>query len=320
LEGVGDGGSKEVRRARKQGLWQVTKTILTQKLDYSFFNMTDLATCANDFLTLGLSIMMGKGTSSASRHAKKTESRCFNAHFGVEPAVVAAVWSTLVYVDEVISDYVKQKHLLWTLLFLKSYATFDVITCQVGADEKTVRKWVWYIIAAVSDLADAIVSILWPLALLRSRCSHRRLAYFCRQIDWEDRKVNDVGATCLVTVDGTYFSINEPKPWDSKWFSHKHDGPGVRYEFAICIQTGQIVWINGPFPCGPNTDIVIFRQALIHQLEWGEMVEADNGYGGEPQFIRMRDEPNVSTIQFIAKARARARHEAVNGRMRSLVS
>lgn len=86
----------------------------------------------------------------------------------------------------------------------------------------------------------------------------------------------------------------------------------------MCIQTGQIVWINGPFPCGPCPDIVIFRRALIHQLDRGrgEMVEADNGYGGEPQFIRMRDEPEVSTIQFIAKARARARHEAVNGRMK----
>jgi hypothetical protein len=77
-----------------------------------------LSTCANDFLTLGLSLMMGKGTSTGC-HAEKTEARRFNAHFGVKPTVVAAVWSFQLVVlgEEVISDYIKQKHLLWTLSF-----------------------------------------------------------------------------------------------------------------------------------------------------------------------------------------------------------
>lgn len=139
---------------------------------------------------------------------------------------------------------------------------------------------------------------------------------------WEDRFIDDQGAVCLVTVDGTDFEINEPKPFNKRWFSHKSNGPGVRYEIAICIQTGLIVWINGPFPCGEWTDIVIFRSALIHMLGRRpdgrhEMVEADNGYNGEGMHIRVRDEPRgISKIQYIAKARARARHEAVNARLK----
>jgi hypothetical protein len=123
-----------------------------------------LATCVNNFLNLGHSLMMGKDTST-SRRSENTETRCFNAHLGVQqPTAIAAVWSLVVVqgrIGEGISDYVnsKKKHLIWTLLFIKSYQTFDVIACQVGTDEKIVQKWVWYIIAAVSDLADMIVSL-----------------------------------------------------------------------------------------------------------------------------------------------------------------
>ena len=46
------------------------------------------------------------------------------------------------------------------------------------------------------------------------------------------------------------------------------------------------------------------------------MVEADNGFVGEGMHVRIRDEPNVSQIQFVAKARVLARHEAVNGRFK----
>lgn len=147
---------------------------------------------------------------------------------------------------------------------------------------------------------------------------------FASKVKWENRLIGDVGAVCLVTVDGTDFHIHEPKPFNKRWWSHKFNGPGIRYEIAICIQTGLIVWVNGPFACGEWTDIVIFRSALIHMLDRQgrhkpEMVEADGGYNGEAMHVRVRDEPNVSVIQFIAKARARARHEAVNGRLKAFV-
>lgn len=85
-----------------------------------------------------------------------------------------------------------------------------------------------------------------------------------------------------MTVDGTDFPIYEPTPYSRKWYSHKFKGPGLRYEIAMSIQSGDIVWCNGPYPAGWS-DLKIARDALVFQLEPGEMVCADGGYrdGGE---------------------------------------
>lgn len=97
-------------------------------------------------------------------------------------------------------------------------------------------------------------------------------------MDWDNRYDGDNGSQCLVSVDGTDFAIREPKPFSPKWFSHKLNGPGLRYEVAICIQTGVPVWINGPFPCGSWPDLRIARNALVDALDPGEYYLADGGY------------------------------------------
>ena len=98
---------------------------------------------------------------------------------------------------------------------------------------------------------------------------------------------------------------------DSKWYSHKFKHAGVQYEVAVCIQTGDIVWIHGPFPCGRWPDIKIFRSRLIHKLASKEKVEADRGYRGERSKVRTPDD-YYSQVDRRAKRRARARHETVN--------
>jgi hypothetical protein len=52
----------------------------------------------------------------------------------------------------------------------------------------------------------------------------------------------------------------------------------ARYEIGICIKTGDILWVNGPFMCGSWLDIKIYRRDLKQKLRVGEMVEADSGY------------------------------------------
>lgn len=122
--------------------------------------------------------------------------------------------------------------------------------------------------------------------------------------------MNDEGNICLVSVDGTDFRILNWKPFWTGWYSHKFHGPGVRYEVAVCILTGHIVWINGPFPCGRYADITIFRRDLIHELEDNEKVEADKGYRGEPNFIVTPQEDNL------VQSAVRGRHETVNKRFK----
>lgn len=108
------------------------------------------------------------------------------------------------------------------------------------------------------------------------------------QICWENRFRGDRGKTCKVTVDGSDFRICEPHPFSNKWYSHKYKGPGLRYEIAVNIQTGDIVWTNGPFPCGRYPDVKIFKQGLMLRLDPDELVEADKGYRNHK--VRMPDD------------------------------
>lgn len=122
------------------------------------------------------------------------------------------------------------------------------------------------------------------------------------------------GSTCLLTVDGMDFRIQEPSPFWRGWYSHKFRGPGLRYEVALNIQDGWICWVKGPFAPGPWPDIKIFRGWLKGILKFGEMVEADRGYSGEfrvacPLLCRNAEEKRM-------KQDARARHETVNGRFK----
>jgi hypothetical protein len=132
------------------------------------------------------------------------------------------------------------------------------------------------------------------------------------QIEWEHRYRGDNGSRCLVSVDGTDFGIFEPIPFSPKWYSHKLNGPGLRYEIAICIQTGEPVWINGPFPCGSWPDLRIARYALVDVLDSGEYYLADGGYRDGNQYsvtptgLHLFDDRQNSVV--------RARHETLNKR------
>ena len=134
-------------------------------------------------------------------------------------------------------------------------------------------------------------------------------------IKWENRFHGYHGRLCLVTVDGTDFWICEPKPFAKDFYSHKLANAGLRYEVGVCIQTGLIVWINGPFVAGKYNDITIFRSKMIYELLDWEMVEADQGYVGQPNKICVKYELGVSENQFEAKARARG--EMINGRFKN---
>lgn len=126
--------------------------------------------------------------------------------------------------------------------------------------------------------------------------------------------MDDNGSICLVTVDGTDCPIPEPSPFSRKWYSHKFHGPGVRYEVGVCIQTGWIVWVNGPFPCGEWPDLKICNEWLVHELGPGEKYLADRGYAGG---WRSETPNGLNNYDQRMKEAARARHESVNGLLKT---
>ena len=102
----------------------------------------------------------------------------------------------------------------------------------------------------------------------------------------------------LIGIVGSWMIMEvSAKSWLMGWTfacSNKHhltrfgdlissNGPGVRYEIVICIQTRWIVWINGPFLCGiPNRNIS--REWLNYELKDGELYLVDCGYHDGQQY------------------------------------
>ncbi len=104
--------------------------------------------------------------------------------------------------------------------------------------------------------------------------------------------------------------IMEPSEFNPKWWSHKFNGPGLRYEIGICIRTGHIVWAHGGLPCGEWPDLRLARNAIIEALLPGERIVADRGYNDANYF------EIDGIISDRKKKKLLARHETVNRRIK----
>jgi hypothetical protein len=136
-----------------------------------------------------------------------------------------------------------------------------------------------------------------------------------QQVQWDNRYENDRQNDCLVSVDCTDFQIPF---FGRKFHSHKYKfGSAIRYEVAVCILSGDLVWVNGPFEPGIWNDLAIFRNALLTELDEGERVEADDGYRGEsPRFVKCPASIGSRKDMETAAAFVRRRHETINNRFK----
>ena len=97
-------------------------------------------------------------------------------------------------------------------------------------------------------------------------------------------------------------------------FSEKFNGPALKYEVGVCIATGHIVWVNGPF-MGAEADVTIFKEdGLLDALAEEECIEVDMGYQGStklknPKIYQSRMDKQQKSI-------IRSRQENVNGRLK----
>ena len=85
----------------------------------------------------------------------------FVSFFGVEPLIVAIIWSMIVDEDHALVafhvDSPKPIHLLWALLFLKCYNTNTRNAAMASCDEKTFRHWSWIYVEAIATLDKEVV-------------------------------------------------------------------------------------------------------------------------------------------------------------------
>ena len=81
----------------------------------------------------------------------------FSRWFGLNPFVFVQLWKRLI--AKGLIHNAKVYHALWALLFLRMYVYEDLLSSIVGADRKTVRKWIWYMLQKISCLSDDVVSL-----------------------------------------------------------------------------------------------------------------------------------------------------------------
>ena len=103
--------------------------------------------------------MMNRSTKKMG--AIETEDRRFRELFGVGPLVALLAWQ-LLNVHNLVPQGGTFLHLMWTLAFLKVYPTETVLAGLCGGcDTKTVRKWIWLFVYALSNLEPYVVSQLF---------------------------------------------------------------------------------------------------------------------------------------------------------------
>ncbi len=74
----------------------------------------------------------------------------------------------------------------------------------------------------------------------------------------------------------------------------KFKGAVLRYEVGLLLETGDTVWVNGPFACGKWIDLEIFRVGLKRALVPHEKVIAYGGYM-DPRVVT----PPATRIQIV---------------------
>jgi hypothetical protein len=116
-------------------------------------------------------------------------------------------------------------------------------------------------------------------------------------------------------VDVTYCGIGLRGP---EYYSWKLKKGGLAYEIGLCIKTGYIVWVAGPYAPGIYNDVMIFWIGMKLWLEDNERVEADKGYKGEnPEYCKVygplyEDEERYNWM----KKNVQTRHEHANLRIK----
>lgn len=235
---------------------------------------------------------IGSNFARKNEQAKLLSSRAFIAFYNRTPEEVCELW-------EICSPRIKRAkidHLFWALMYMKLYPPADVITTYLDVSFPTLDRWVWVWIEAIAMLHDEV--IIWSK---------------------RNRNVCDRDIWCRVSVDGTDFQIGEPVPFNKKWKSPKQKGASVKYEVAISIYSGDIVWIHGPH-VGSKHDYTIFKEKLKQMLDEDEMIEADAGYGikgvSYDDVIRSRDD-YLTEEERLEKSEIRARHETCNRRFKT---
>ena len=125
------------------------------------------------------------------------EEEAFRSMFGCGLLVFLSLWSML-ETNDLLPDGGTIYHLLWTLMFMKTYA-MQTVLCSLagGVDKDTFMKWTWKFIEAIAMLEASVVRKKTDVIVYYC-CLYTYNASFSTKIIWENRHKNDRG--CLASI------------------------------------------------------------------------------------------------------------------------
>ena len=256
---------------------------------------------------------LGRQLAGYSRSAsERIRLERFNSFFGVNPIIVSVVWSMLID-NQMCSRSPNPVHLLWALLFLKLYDTTSNLAALARCDEKTFRKWSWFYIESIANLDSQVVS----RCCFRLSCWSMYPHLTSPQIRFANRFIGwDGNQECLLHIDGKDFKTDTLNKLTfrqrKKWYTHKHNHFGLKYEIGSNIVTGDVCHFVGPVRAAIH-DLTLFRSFLKPKLAPWEKVTGDKGYRGDDKVFTVYD--CRSRQQERALNAVDARHETINGRL-----
>jgi hypothetical protein len=111
------------------------------------------------FLRLGLRLI------NRDLKSKSVALERFTGHYGVRPIIAALLWDYLLPWTTA-KKTCTPKHLLWALHFLQTYDTEITIASRFGVDEKTYRKWLWFILEGITTLVPQLVGYAFLIFIM----------------------------------------------------------------------------------------------------------------------------------------------------------
>ena len=104
---------------------------------------------------------------------------------------------------------------------------------------------------------------------------------------------------------------------DKSWCSFKSKHAAIRFELATSVYEPKIIWLNGWFKAGEMNDYEIFKAGLDLVIDPRKKIIGDSGYKGTESRNKVCIPSSTDSKELANfKARARLRHEGVNGKIK----
>ena len=238
-------------------------------------------------------------------HANKVSE--FKAHYASEPLVIASIWFDLCHTS------IPEAHLQEKEKSEQGFKRFMIA-----------HYYLWMYPKNVKNLKRRFNICLRYLQGSELWYWKRKIAALIKKVVvWSPELDSDETEIMAISVDCVNFRAWEKKHptlnKDPKFYDHKHNSCGFKYEIALRVYEPKFAWIKGPIRCGKGDREVFKEDGLREKMRSGhgnKMGIADGGYEGQEAigFLCLPNSTNPRGLQQL-KSRALCRHESLNGRL-----